>query len=215
MDYAGLITNIGKWINRTNGEIDDVIAEQIVESQYELEKRVPMWFLIDEYTHPISDGSTSTLIPNHIIRILDMEIEDSSGIRYPIMMVHTDRLRDLYPSNNATLPDTGRPEMATILGHIVKFGPQADDDYTLHITAHHHLDPLTLTTNTSNTWTTTYLAALRFQVLIDLEAYIGDDPRIAVWKERLKDILADMEGEARDTANVGRREAISEPEDLY
>ena len=51
--------------------------------------------------------------------------------------------------------------------------------------------------------------------MIDLEAYIGDDPRIAVWKERLKDILADMEGEARDTDNVGMREAISETEDLY
>jgi hypothetical protein len=214
MNFAQLVTNIGKWVNRTNGEIDDIIAQQVIESQYELEKKFPLWFLIDEYTHAIASGATSVIVPDHTIRILDIEVEDSSGIKYPLLFGPMDRLRELYPNNNATLPDTGRPQVAAVIGHLIKFAPQADAAYTLHITTHHHLDPLS-TTNTSNTWTTTYLTALRLQTLIDLTLYIGDDDRVPLWKARLNEVIADLEGETRDADMVGMREAISEVEDLY
>lgn len=42
MDYSNFITNIGQWINRRHGEADDIIAQQIIESQYELEKKFPL-----------------------------------------------------------------------------------------------------------------------------------------------------------------------------
>ncbi|MFA7040664.1 MAG: hypothetical protein WC191_09275 [Proteiniphilum sp.] len=215
MDYSNFITNIGQWINRRHGEADDIIAQQIVESQYEIEKKFPLWFLIDEYTQVIPAGATSTKLPNHIVRVLDAEILDSNSLSYPLMFGTPAIIRDRYPSFQSTNPIKDRPQVAYAMGHVIRFAPQADAQYVLRFWAHHHLDPLDLTTNTSNVWTTTYLATLRMKVLVDLEAFLKDDERIPVWKTRLNELLDDLEAETRDMENVGMREAMSDTEDVY
>lgn len=215
MTYEGMIENIGQWINRTNGEFDAVIAQQIIESQYELEKKFPLWHLIDEYSHPLVAGVTSTRLPNYIIRVLDLEIEDASGFKYPVVFGTKDLLRDRYPAVSANSPSTGRPQVASIKGHIIQFAPQTDATYTLRIWAWHHLDPLDLVTNTSNIWTTIYLSALRYHVLCAMSAFIQDDKRIQIWENKLLECIADLEAEVQQNDNIGTREAMSDVEEVY
>jgi hypothetical protein len=215
MTYEELITNIGTWVNRTHGEFDDVIAEQIIESQYELEKKFPLWFLLDEYTHVIPANSSSTSLPNFIIKPVDLEIEDLEGYKHPVFIGTKDTIRDRYPAYTANSPVTGRPKVATVKGHVLQYAPQADRQYLLRMWAHHHLDPLNLTTNTSNEWTTIYLSALRYHVLVAMSAFIGDDGRIKTWEARLIECIADIETEIANMENVGTRETLTDTEEIY
>ena len=215
MTYAQLITDIGKWMNRTRGELDTIVAQQIIESQYELEKKFPLWFLTDEFFSTILAGSSSILLPNFTIRVIDASMEDSQGVRYPFHFTTLSELRENYPFSMALTPETGMPAMGAVVGHVVEFGPQADDTYTMRYRLWHHLDPLDLVVNTSNEWTTLYLATLRYHVLCALSAYIKDDPRISVWEQRLTECLSDLESEVMrmNTPNISTMTA--ESEDIY
>lgn len=215
MTYAQLITDVGKWMNRTRGELDTIAAQQIIESQYELEKKFPLWFLVDEYYSTILAGRSSILLPNFTIRVLDASMEDSQGIRFPFVFDSLSALRDIYPFSMSLTPETGRPEVGAIAGHVVEFGPQADDTYTMRYRLWHHLDPLDLVTNTSNAWTTLYLSTLRYHVLCALSAYIKDDPRIAVWEQRLAENLNDLKAEVTNMAHPNLSTMTTETEDLY
>ena len=131
MTYAQLITDIGKWMNRTRGELDTIAAQQIIESQYELEKKFPLWFLTDEFFSTILAGRSSILLPNFTIRVIDASMEDSQGVRYPFHFTTLSELRENYPFSMALTPETGMPAMGAVVGHVVEFGPQADDTYTM------------------------------------------------------------------------------------
>lgn len=211
MTYSGLIQSIAKWINRTNGEADDVIAQQIIESQYELEKKFPLWFLIDEYVLTITEGMSSVVLPNYAIKLLDAEIIDEDNVRNDFTVVPAGIFRQRHPLTT----DTGRPEHGVIRGHSLQFAPEADASYTLRLHLHHHLDPLDLSTNTSNEWTTTYLSILRYKVLVDMEAYIGEDDRMATWRARLAECEAALKGEIADNELAGLQEIMTETENLY
>jgi hypothetical protein len=211
MTYAQLITDIGRWMNRTRGELDAIAAQQIIESQYELEKKAPLWFLVDEYSGTLAYLHDSIKVPNYTIQVMDMEVYDSLGVKYPFSFKTLGEVRDDYPNSQ----DTGRPEVGAMMGHVIEFGPVADADYTARMRLWHHLDPLNTTTNTSNEWTTIYLAALRYHVLVALSAYIKDDPRISVWEQRLGECLNDIQTEVTRNEIPNLRNATCEMEDIY
>jgi hypothetical protein len=215
MTYAELIDNIAEWLNRRNGELDNIIAQQIIESQAALEKKLPLWFLVDEFVSDIPAYSNSTVLPWHIIRIYDAEIRDSDNIKYEIGVTSHATMRDEHPFDVADTPETGRPRMLTIMGHTIRYAPQSDAAYTLRLKAHHHLAELHLVTNKSNEWTTNspYLRALRYDVLIGMEAFIKDDERLMIWKAQRDEILEDLQAEVTRQEITGMREMITE--DLY
>jgi len=215
MNYAAYVTYIGKWINRTSGEIDDIIQQQIIESQYALEKKFKLWPLINEYVSVLAANDFTLKVPNHIISIMDIEIiKSSTGTRYPIRFIPGEFKRDAYPSISGTGAQTGLPAVATLRGHVLHFSPPADEAYSVRIWGHHHLDPL-CDDDDSNVWTSTYLTALRLHVLINLEAYIGSDERMTTWKVLLNDILNDIKKEETQMILSGLQETVTDTEDVY
>lgn len=215
MNYSAFVTYIGQWINRTNGEIDDIIQQQIVESQYALEKKFKFWPLIDEYTSVLAANDFTLKLPNYMISVTDIEIIDSStGTRYPIRFIPGEAKRDWYPDISGTNAETGRPKVATLRGHVIHFSPPADEAYSVRIWGHHHLDALEEDDDT-NVWTTIYLTALRLHVLVNLEPYLGSDERIVTWKTLLKDILDDLKKEETQMALSGLQETVTDTEDVY
>lgn len=211
MNFTTLTTNIEQWINRTRGEIRTQIQQQIVESQYELEKKFPMWFLVDEYSGIMQYHHDSIKVPEFTIQVLDLEVYDTDGMKYPFSFKTLSEVRDYYP--NPT--DYGRPEIGAMLGHVIEYAPTADESYTVKMRLWHHLDPLDATVNISNEWTTIYLSALRYHILVAMSAYIKDDPRIPTWEARLAECLNDMQMEVMRNEIPNLRTATVETEDIY
>lgn len=210
MNKGQLITNIGDWMNRTAGELNDIISQEIIESQFELESEHPFWFLIDDVQVPIVSGNSYVIVPDCVISLKGLYLTASgSDTHYPMQI-------QSYPVEmlNKHSTSTGRPRDAVIEGHIVFFNPTADGNYTLHAIAYHHLDRLDDDTD-SNIWTTDYVRALRLKALINLEAFIDNDARINTWATLLRKTLEQMRAEAAQMQLSDFQEIRTDNEDIY
>ncbi len=190
MNYLEITENFAKWINRENGEMDDIIARQIIESQFELETYHPFWFLIKEVTINIVSGMSEVVIPNYVIQIMNARIESGTQ-RSKFIIVNEDR----FVNDNPVVGQTGMPVSGVLHGNVLHFDCTSDDSYTLRLFIWRHLDDLDGGT-AENIWTQIYTRALRFKTLIDLSSFINDDEKINTWNAQFSSAIETMKKES-------------------
>ena len=189
MNYLELTTNITRWINRENGEMDDIIARQIIESQFELELYHPFWFLIKEVTVNIVAGMSEIVLPNYVIQIQNARIESGNN-RERFIVINEER----FINDNPDSSSVGQPLSGVLHGNVLYFDVVSDGSYALRLFIWRHLDDLDGNT-AENIWTQIYTRALRFKTLIDLSSFISDDEKINTWNMQLNSALETLKKE--------------------
>lgn len=115
----------------------------------------------------------------------------------------------LQPPDGHILNGTGRPEVFTRIQNYLCFHPVSDNrDLTVYVSMYHFDGPLDSVNYESHTLQDAYNAYL-YGALSHAEGYLMNDPRIALWKSKFEECLAQLNGTKTDADMGSVQEVMS------
>src|SRR5574343_250801 len=174
-----LNTAVANWLSRSDltSRIPEFIA--LFEAKFNRDMRVPQQ---ERRNESFSVNAEYVSVPTDFLELRAMFIT-SSGTRYPINQMPPSQESEFYSSG------TGVPRFVSVSGHTTadgtmafRFAPPPDGTYTATIVYYAKLPALNSTTQTTNWLLTSHPDAYLYGSLLEASIFIGDDPRIPMWK---------------------------------
>jgi hypothetical protein len=179
-DLASLETAIGNWLHRSDmaGVVDDLImlAEKRINADVKSRHQD------DIVTLTTTAGVNTVAIPDDMIDVRRLRVMTD-----PVVV-----LKYLAPDQMAvtyTLSYSSVPRHFTVIGSNLELAPVPDAAYNIELT-YVQAVPALSSTNTTNWLLTNHPNVYLFAALVEAQAYIVDDQRIAVWDQKYREALA-------------------------
>ncbi len=172
-DYASLKTSVASWLHRTNAT--DIIPDLIAFGENRIYRDLRVRQMETAMSVAISSGVAA--VPSGYLELKNAYLDGT-----PVAKLERKDAEWIY-HNYPTRSSDGRPKfIARDAGNFI-FGPFPTDTYTLKGTYYKRLDALS-DSNTSNWLITDAPEMLLFAALVEAEAFVVNDPRIALWETK-------------------------------
>jgi hypothetical protein len=178
--YAGLVTAVGNWLNRgttLDAMIPDFIA--LAEARFNRDIRAP-----DMEATATATATETVALPSDFLaaRHLYLDVDP----RVEIEPVSLSVRNSMFDSAS-----TGYPQQYAISDGQMLLSPAPSDDLTLTLHYWQALPALTAS-NTTNWLLTSHPDVYLFGTLVEAEAYLWNDERVAGWESRLGQAMASL-----------------------
>lgn len=180
-----LNTAVANWLSRS--DLTSRIPEFVTLAQARINRLVKAQAM-ETKSMTISINAEYVNVPTDFLEARDFHVQGSP--RYSLQYMPGDAMTNLYANGS------GKPRYFSLAGSQFRFGPVPDGTYTG--TLIYYAKPATLATTTQETNSLfpanpdLYL----YGSLIEAEAFIGDDPRIPVWKAAFDDAVNNINAQA-------------------
>ncbi len=170
--YSELKTAVENWLDRT--DLTSRIPEFITLAEARIGRRLRSRGVEDRSTTAMVSGQEYYSLPTDFLEARNVQINTNP---VNVLKYRSPQQMDReYPSTS-----TGVPKVFTIIGEEIQLKPIPNSTDTLEIAYFKRLSALS-DSNTTNWLTTNAPDLLLYGSLIEAEAYLVDDPRIAIWK---------------------------------
>lgn len=170
--YSELKTAVENWLDRT--DLTSRIPEFITLAEARIGRRLRSRGVEDRSTTAMVSGQEYYSLPTDFLEARNVQINTNP---VNVLKYRSPQQMDReYPSTS-----TGVPKVFTIIGEEIQLKPIPNSTDTLEIAYFKRLAALS-DSNTTNWLTTNAPDLLLYGSLIEAEAYLVDDPRIAIWK---------------------------------
>lgn len=180
--YAGLVTAIGVWLNRSDlaAMVPNFIS--LLEARLNRILRVPEM----EVTTTLTLDAEEVALPDDFRQARSLYID--SDPRWELESVSLGTLRTKYAQQV-----TGRPEVFAISGTDLVLGPEPDAEYDGILTYYADIEALSAQ-NTTNWLSLKHPDIYLYGALVMAEAYIWDDDRLrTLWRPAFDEALAELQ----------------------
>lgn len=183
--YTELNTAVANWLARS--DLTSRIPEFITLAQARINRLVKAQAMETKSTS-ITINAEYVNVPSDFLEARDFHVQGSP--RYSLAYMPGDMQTNLYSSG------TGKPRYFSLAGSQFRFGPVPDGTYTG--TLIYYAKPATLATTTqeTNSLFPTNADLYLYGSLLEAEAFVGDDPRIAVWKAAFDEAVKNVNDQA-------------------
>lgn len=184
--YNELVTSVAAWLNRSdlNALIPDFIT--LFEARMNRELRHPL--MEATATSTLAAGDTELALPSDFLAARTLYLDDDPDKVLTAMSLAN--LRATYPYAAG-----GQLCAYAISGDTIQLAPAATSAGTISLSYYAKIEALT-STNTTN-WLLEHAPdAYLYGTLCMAQAYLQDDPRLAVWKQAWDEVLDSLERSA-------------------
>ena len=170
--YAELQTAVANWLDRT--DLTARVPEFITLAEARIGRRLRVRGVEERSTTPLVSAQEYYALPSDFLEARNVQINTNP---VNVLTYRTpEQLDKDFPYSTA-----GTPCAFTIIGEEIQLKPVPSTTDTMEIAYFKKLSALSAS-NTTNWLTTNAPDLLLYGSLIEAEAYLVDDPRIAVWK---------------------------------
>ena len=170
--YFTLQTAVENWLDRE--DLTGRITEFISLAEARIARRLRVRGIEERSTTPLVPGQEYYSLPTDFLTARSVKI-NSSPVR--VLQYKTPaQLSEIYPNSTS-----GESKHYTIIGEEIQLKPAPSSTSTLEVAYFTRLPALS-DTNTTNWLTSNAPDLLLYGSLIEAEAYLIDDQRIAIWK---------------------------------
>ena len=177
--YTTLQTAVKNWIDR--GDLDTKIPDFIALAEARIARRLRVRGVEERSTTVMVSGQEYYSLPTDFLEARRIKI-NSSPIRVLKYKTPT-QITEMYPSGTI-----GDSKYYTIIGNELQLKPSPNSTDTLEIAYFTKLLPLS-NSNLTNWLTANAPDLLLYGSLIEAEAYLVNDPRIAIWKNAFDEAM--------------------------
>jgi hypothetical protein len=181
-NYSDLQTSVATWLHRT--DLTSIIPDLITIAEMRLNADLAARDM--ETTATLSTvANTKTLaLPTDVTesRRLVLTSQDPKRV---LNYIAPEKLTENYPYST-----TGIPEVYTVIGGNLEFGPTPDAVYTLEYVYRQRLP--SLVTNSTNWLMTKWPHVYLYATLCAAAPYLGQDQRIQVWEDAYQKAVHDI-----------------------
>ena len=170
--YATLQTAVDNWLDRS--DLSARVPEFISLAEARIGRRLRVRGVEERATTPLKANQEYYSLPSDFLRARSIKI-NSSPVRVLRYKTPT-QLNYMFPNSGG-----GDARYYTIIGEELQLKPSPSSGNTIEIAYFKKLPSLS-DTNTTNWLTTNAPDLLLYGSLIEAEAYLVNDPRIATWK---------------------------------
>jgi len=170
--FSELKTAVANWLDRS--DLTDRIPEFIVLAEARIGRKLRVRGVEERSTTTLVIGQEYYSLPSDFVECRNVQINTN-----PVKMLAYRTAQQIdyeYPYT-----DNGTPKVFTIIGNEIQLKPIPNAASTIEIAYYKKLAALS-DSNTSNWLTTNAPDLLLYGSLIEAEAYLINDPRIAIWK---------------------------------
>ena len=184
--YSSLQTTVATWLGRpADTNIADNVADMITLFEAEARRRLKTRFNEVETTLTTVGGTATVALPSDFGEMREIKITDSSDDE-TLKFAPPAQMDEAYASLT-----TDEPILYTIEGTNLRLKPVPDTAYSITILYMQTLPALS-NSATTNWLLTHHPDAYLFGTLAEAEAFIGDDPRFPLWKQRRDEVFASI-----------------------
>lgn len=171
-NYSELQTAVADWLDRS--DLTSKITDFITLAEVRIARRLRVRAVEARDTSITTDGSEYYTLPTDFLEARNIQLNTNP---VTVLVYKTPEQLDVeFPSTSA-----GPTSAYTIIGTQIQLKPVQGGAYTLEIAYFKKLPALS-DTNTTNWIMTNAPDLLLYGSLIEAEAYLVNDPRIAIWK---------------------------------
>lgn len=170
--YSELLTELDAWLDRSDLAARIPTFIKLFEARANRQLRVPE--MHTETSFATAVGVAEMTLPSDFLSAREIYLDDDPDVVLAAMAPAV--LRNTYPT--AT---TGVPAAYSVVGNQIILAPTPDDDYTLILNYYQRIPALT-EDNPTNWLLEKNPDLYLWGSLCMAEAYLRDDPRLAVWK---------------------------------
>ena len=180
--YDELLTELDAWLNRS--DLSDRIPTfiRLFENRASRQLRVPE--MATQTSYATVSGTAELSLPDDFLSARDLYLDADPDIVLVAMTPAV--LRNTYPR-----ADTGQPAAYAVVGNQIVLGPAPDSSYTILLDYYQRIPGLT-EDNPTNWLLTAYPDIYLWGSLCMAEAFLRDDPRLAVWKTAWDEAAAEI-----------------------
>jgi len=180
-NYAGLVTSVQRWLNRTDLQDDVPDFIRLAEARFRRVLVMP-----DMETSVVVTPAASVMLP------ADFDSLRSLGIAgYAPLDQVSPATFSAYPLNGDGTPITGQPERFTIAAGVMRFWPVPDKAYAAQMTYRANLPSLSAAVD-SNWLLAKHPDAYLYATIIQAEAFGWNDERLPMLKDALDETIAEI-----------------------
>lgn len=172
-NYSELKTAVADWLARS--DLTSYIPDFITLGEARIYREMKVRQMEAALSATISSGVIA--VPTGYLSMKHAYV-DGSPVR-PLIRASLEELYNQYPTRSSDR----KPVMFARNGSNFEFGPYPDSDYTIKGVYYKKLDALS-DANTSNWLTSDAPDLILFASLLEAEAFIKNDPRLALWEGR-------------------------------
>lgn len=184
--YSNLRDAIGEHLNRTDLTSSEAITADLIklaEAKFAREPRLRYLVKAD-----INVSADAYALPSGYRELVSL-YHDGDTYFGPLKVVSPDRIAE----HKSRLGDSGVPEVVAVVGTAnptLRFAPEPNQTFTFKLIYNSTLRGNELSgTNTSNWLLENHPDIYLYGALVEAEAYLQEDQRIAVWKQLLEESL--------------------------
>lgn len=192
--YSELQTAVQNWLVRTDSDIVSRTPEFISLFESRFKRKTRHWRMEKRATLSLTASDGYVVLPADYLemRSLHLNTDPKRQLEYRTPQ----QIRDLWLGS-----ETSRPEVYSVVGGEVLFGPTPDSDYEAEMD--YYAFSVLSDSNTTNWLLTHHPDIYLFGALVMAEPYIGADERIVLWKGQLDEALEELRVEGRKAQWAG------------
>lgn len=180
--YADLKTAIANWARRS--DLTDIIPDLIALAESRIWRSLRTREMEESFSSAISSGTVA--VPTGYLEMKRVSLAGAPARQ--LKRRPADWIIENYPTRSAD----SRPAFFAIEDGYLIFGPYPDSAYTVEGVYYKRPDALSAS-NTTNWLLTNHPNVLLFGALAELEPYVVNDERIAIWERKFGAALADAQ----------------------
>lgn len=180
-NYNDLVTSVGSWLDRSDltSLIPDFI--KLFEARLNRELRHPRM----ETTVTTTATSGTVTLPSDFRQMRSIHVDGTQD--YPLEYMAPAQLRETYGASTS-----GTTVAYTVEGTNILLGPEPASGTVIRMVYYAGIPALT-STNTTNWLMTNHPDIYLYGTLAAANAYLRDDPRLALWKAALDEAMLSLE----------------------
>ena len=180
--YSELLDELDAWLNRS--DLSDRIPTfiRLFESRANRQLRTPE--MATQTSYATVSGTAELALPDDFLSARDLYLDADPDIVLVAMSPAV--LRNTYPR-----ADTGQPAAYAVVGNQIILGPAPDAEYSILLDYYQEVPDLTAD-NPTNWLLSKYPDLYLWGSLCMAEAFLRDDPRLAVWKTAWDEAAAEI-----------------------
>ena len=183
-NYSDLKTAVANWLNRS--DLTSYVSDIVMLGEAKIYRELRIRAMETALSDTIASGVIA--VPSDYIEMKHAYVDGSST--ESLQRVSLERMYEAYPTRSAD----GKPKFyAREAGNFI-FGPYPDSGYTVKGVYYKRMTALS-DSNTTNWFTTNAPDILLWASLVEAEAFIKNDPRLPMWKDRYEESKAMIQDE--------------------
>src|SRR5574343_1635194 len=194
--YSELLTAIGNYMHRSDLSGRD--AEAVDNFEAKVSRRLRIGDMETTATGSMVVGTATIAKPTGFAEMRSFTYAPTTGAVRKLEYITPEQADALELGSN------GAPQLYTFVGNLIRLHPTPDTAYAYTIKYYQRLVALSSTTGYTTNWLLSNNPDLYlYGTLVEMCAYTGDDPRLAVWKQAVAEGLAELTRSDRKERFVG------------